>query len=171
MILSKKIFDSKFEIYLKKNFPEHARRILQARANANLVRFFYPLLSFLIPVVFFATIALLIALFKSKILEETQKGRLSDVITASSIQNIIAGVFAIGFVIAFICFIFGLLYGLHKARELIFNSEQLEATMKHIWLVDQNNHQIDSIHQEYSNHQNQTHNNSHLNSLNHEPEA
>ena len=66
MVFSKKTFDSRFESYLKRNFPEHARKILQARATANLVRFFYPLLSFLIPIVFFASIALVIALFKTK---------------------------------------------------------------------------------------------------------
>jgi ABC-type Na+ efflux pump permease subunit len=164
MVFSKKTFDSSFESYLKRNFPEHARRILQARANANLVRFFYPLLSFLIPIVFFASIALVIALFKSKIIEEAQKGRLSEIISATSIQNIIAGIFAIGFVFAFICFVFGLMLGYSKARELIFKSEEIEAKMRHIWLVDQNDHQIVNTHQNHSNH-------SKKHSLEHEPEA
>ena len=142
MPFSKKIFDSHFESYLRRNFPEHARRIIQGRSTANLVRFFYPLLSFLIPIVFFASIALIIALFKSKILEEAQKGRFSEIITNTSIQSMIAGIFAIGIVIACISFIIGLTFGFAKARDIIFNSEELEAKMKHIWLIDQKDHPV-----------------------------
>lgn len=142
MPFAKKIFDSDFESYLKRNFPEHARRIIQARSIANLVRFFYPLLSFLIPIVFFATIALIIALFKSKILEEAQKGRFSEIITNTSIQSVIAGIFAIGIVLAFISFIIGLTFGFSKARDIIFKSEELEAKMRHIWLIDKKDSQL-----------------------------
>ncbi len=131
-----KTFDSNFESYLKRNFPEHARRILQSRANANIVRFFYPLLSFLIPVVFFASIALIIAFLKATIISSVQNGRLSDIFNGSSIQNIIAGICAIGIVFAFISFIIGLLLGFSKARELIFHSEQLEAGIRHVWLAE-----------------------------------
>ena len=46
MPFSKKIFDSHFESYLRRNFPEHARRIIQGRSTANLVRFFYPFIIF-----------------------------------------------------------------------------------------------------------------------------
>lgn len=137
MSFTKKIFDSQFESYLRRNFPEHARRIIQGRATANLVRFFYPLLSFLIPVVFFASIALTLALLKNKILEEAQKSRFSEIITSSSLQGVFAGVFAIGIIFALICFIIGLSFGFAKARDIIFHSEELEAKMRHIWLIDQ----------------------------------
>jgi hypothetical protein len=136
MAQQKKTFDSNFESYLKRNFPEHARRILQSRSNASLVRFFYPLLSFLIPVVFFASIALIIAYLKTTIISSLQNGRLSDVINNSSLQSIVAGICAIGIVFAFISFIVGLLLGFSKARELLFQSEQLEAGIRHIWLAE-----------------------------------
>lgn len=136
MVQLKKTFDPNFESYLKRNFPEHGRRILQSRANANLVRFFYPLLSFLIPIVFFASIALIIAFLKTTIISNVQNGKLSDVINNTSIQNIVTGIFAVGIVFAFLSFIVGLLLGFSKARELLFQSEQLEAEIKHIWLVE-----------------------------------
>ena len=152
MAQQKKTFDSNFETYLKRNYPEHARRILQSRANANLVRFFYPLLSFLIPVVFFASIALIIAYLKTSIVSSVQNGRLSDVINNTSIQNIVAGICAIGIVFAFVSFIIGLLLGFSKARELLFQSEQLEAGIRHIWLVENSTklhvNQNSSIHYE-----------------------
>ncbi len=146
----KKTFDSNFETYLKRNFPEHARRILQSRANANLVRFFYPLLSFLIPVVFFASIALIVAFLKATIVSSLQNGRLSDVFNSSSIQSIVSGICAVGIVFAFISFIIGLLLGFSKARDLLFQSEQLEAGVRHIWLAENsmklNSPQNTSIH-------------------------
>jgi hypothetical protein len=133
---SKKFTDLKFESYVKKNFPEHAQRILQSRSNANLVRFFYPLISFLIPVVFFASIGLSIIFFKSSILSNLQGGRLAEAITDSSIQSVVATIFTIGFVFAMFTFVIGLLLGLSKAKDLIFQSEQLEANMKQIWLLE-----------------------------------
>jgi hypothetical protein len=152
MMQQKKTFDPSFETYLKRNFPEHARRILQSRSNANLVRFFYPLLSFLIPVVFFACISLIIAYLKTTIISSLQNGRLSDVINNSSIQHIVSGIFAVGIIFAFISFIIGLLLGLTKARELLFQSEQLEAEMRHIWLAEKSTNlktiQNSSIHYE-----------------------
>ena len=139
-----KKLDSNFEIYLKQNFPEHARRILQSRVNANLIRFFYPLLSFLIPVVFFASIALLIAFMKASIISTLQNGRLSDVITNTSIQNIVTGICSAGFIFALISFMIGLMLGFSKARELLFQSEQLEASIKHIWLAEKSNKPLEA---------------------------
>ncbi|APJ03153.1 hypothetical protein [Silvanigrella aquatica] len=132
----KKIYNSQFELYLKKHFPEHARRILQARGNANLVRFFYPLLSFLIPVVFFASLALVITFLKATIVSSVENGKLSEVINNTSVQTIVAAICGIGIIFAFMSFIIGLLLGFAKARDLLFQAEQLEAEMRHIWLAE-----------------------------------
>lgn len=136
MVRTKKTFDSEFELYLKGNYPEHARRILLSRSNASLVSFFYPLLSFLIPVVFFAGIALVVAFFRVEIIANFQSGKFADFINHAFIQNVIIGICAVGLFSAFISFIIGLLLGLSKSRELIFQSEQLETGIRHIWLTE-----------------------------------
>ncbi|KAB8031848.1 hypothetical protein [Fluviispira multicolorata] len=139
MSLYKKSSDSTFEYFLKKTYPEHARRILQAKSNANIVRFFYPLLSFLIPIVFFACIALTVSFFKKAIISSVQGGKFSDIINDSSIHSSIIIICTVGFILALMSLLIGLLLGFSKAKDLLFHSEQLETSVRQVWLLEQYN--------------------------------
>ncbi|WP_186645785.1 hypothetical protein [Fluviispira vulneris] len=139
MSLYNKPNDTSFEYFLKKSYPEHARRILLAKSNANIVRFFYPLLSFFIPIIFFAIISLTIAFFKKAILTSVEGGKFAEVITETSIHNSIIIICTIGFIISLMFLLIGLLLGFSKAKDLLFHSEQLETSVRQVWLLEQNN--------------------------------
>jgi hypothetical protein len=134
-VIKKSIDD--FEIYLKDNFPEHARRILKSRSNASFVRFFYPFVSFLLPFMFFSSSALVILFLKNYLVENAKNGRFSEIINENTIPNFLAVLCSIGFGLAFLCFVIGFIAGIFKARDLIFESEQLETGIRHIWLIEQ----------------------------------
>jgi ABC-type Fe3+ transport system permease subunit len=137
--MSKFTFESKndFTIYMKSSFPEHSRRILEARKNASWARILYPISFLVFPFLFFCSFAVLLFLLKEPFSKNTTPKEFLELISQPHIQNAFLGVVFIGIILSLICFFLGLFVGFQRARSLLFEAEKLEMSSKLIWLTEE----------------------------------
>lgn len=118
--------DFDFSEYMQDAWPEHCRRIVEARRAAPFVRVYYPLIGFLFSSVFAGGLSLIATVISKqeslwKVGDDTKNAWLYGVIqTAVPIMWVAAVVVVLIVVMACVS------AGISKARELIFEAEKLE---------------------------------------------
>jgi hypothetical protein len=122
--------DLDFSEYMQEAWPEHTRRIVEARRAAPFVRFYYPLIGFLFSGVIAGGLSLIVTVIsKQESLWKVGEGARNEwmygvVQTAVPIMWIVAAVVVLIVVMACVS------AGIAKARALIFDAEKLEMSSR-----------------------------------------
>jgi hypothetical protein len=121
--------DYEFSEYMQEAWPEHARRILEARRGAPFVRVYYPLVGFLFSLILAGGLSLFVTVMAR------QNALWNDPESASAprlqwlqalLEQAVPVMWILTVVVVLIVLMACISAGLSKARELLFDAEKLE---------------------------------------------
>ncbi len=133
---SKITLPAEYQLFLKKNYPEHFKKILSSKSSASFLRVFYPVSFFAFPLLMFVSFALYLIFFKEMIAQFLDQTRLAEFTSPASIQATGFILIFIGVLVSLCCFFLGVYLGFTKASELLFENEKIEIQARQVWMMD-----------------------------------
>jgi hypothetical protein len=121
--------DFEFAEYMQEAWPEHARRIQEARRAAPFVKLYYPLVGFLFSLVLAGGLSLLVTVLARQdgLWAPAEGGADSRLASVQSVMSqAVPVMWSLTVIVVLIVLMACISAGIARARELIFNAEKLE---------------------------------------------
>jgi len=135
---------TEFELFVKRYYPEHGKRIFKGRRKAQFARLAYPMLSFFIPGILGAGLGLYVYSSRLTLACWAGDGPLHKFFTPAALESYASWIMIFTFFISVVCLMLGAVYGQCKAHTILFEKEKLTIKLRKLWLAEPKQDQFSS---------------------------